>query len=245
MSMRRGWQLWPVRRPVAATAVLPATSSGSLTSGQLDVTVHETAEDQRIRIMVDQVADLTKAIRELLMTADRFVYLGGLVAAAALTLGVVKYREGDNWIILVFAPYGLAIALGYLIQVYTEVERRAGHKAYLEERINCTLSAPLLLDAYVNPRKTRNRLSVVGLQLLNLSGFLGLVWMSGHTTWEKYAHGGPILIGHDLWSYHGLNLLFLILAAATLATAVCENSRASRRAKKAAATAHETFCPRQ
>jgi hypothetical protein len=225
--------------------MLPAATGGSPITRPLDVTVHETTEDQRIRIMIDEVADLTRAMRELLMTADRFVYLGGLVAAAALTLGVVKYREGDNWVILVFAPYGLAIALGYLIQVYTEVERRAGYKAYLEERINAMVSEPLLLDSHVNSRKKRNRLSVVGLQLLNLSGFAGLVWMSGHTTWEKYAHGGPILIGHDLLTYHGLNLFFLILATATLATAAYENWRASRRAMEAAAKAYDVLSGRQ
>lgn len=50
------------------------------------------------------MADLTKAMREFLLTADRFINFSGLIAVGALTLGVIKHDEGKNWLALVSPP---------------------------------------------------------------------------------------------------------------------------------------------
>jgi hypothetical protein len=189
--------------------------------------------------MLGEVADLTKAMRELLMTADRFIYFGGLIVAAALSFGMARSGGSDpNWIVLVFAPYGLAIVFGYLIQVYTEVEKRAGYKKYLEERINSRCPEPVLLESYVNSHSNRNRLSVIGLQVLNGFGFLLLLFLSGLASWRHAAGGGRWIVGDDVWSWHLLNLLGLAFAAAVLLRAGWENMRAGQRAEREAARQH-------
>lgn len=58
-----------------------------------------------------------------------------------------------------------------MIAVYTEVEKRAGYKRFLKSRINGLLGRPVLLDSLVNPRGARNRLSVIGMQILNAAAF--------------------------------------------------------------------------
>lgn len=234
--MLRSWLAQGVGEADRRVATVPASTSVPRPVA-VEATIGETAQDQALKIMVQEVADLTKAMRELLMTADRFVYFAGIVAAAALTLGVIRHDEGNNWVILVFAPYGMCVAFGYLVQVYTEVERRAGYKAYLESRINKLVAIPLLLESHVNSRSARNRWSVVGMQVLNFAGFAALVCLSWRETWDRYADEGPVLLGFHLWNLHVLNAVFLVVAVAVLVLAVNENRVASERAREAAEAA--------
>jgi hypothetical protein len=62
-------------------------------------------------------------MRELLMTLDRYVYFSGLIAAGALTLGIIDHGNGYDWLTLVFAPYAIGLSYIYLIQIFTEIER--------------------------------------------------------------------------------------------------------------------------
>lgn len=202
-----------------------------------DATIGESPEDQALRIMVNEVTDLTKAMRELLMTADRFIYFAGIVAAAALTLGVMRHDEGNNGIILIFAPYGIAVAFGYLVQVYTEVEKRAGYKEYLESKVNQMMPSPILLESHVNSRSARNRLSVIGMQVLNFAGFAALILLSWRETWDRYGGDGHL----HLMNLHTANAVFLCLATLVLVGAVYENRVASKRAREAAEEAYATL----
>jgi hypothetical protein len=203
----------------------------------LDATVRDTVADQVIKIMVSEVADLTRAMRELLMTADRFINLAGLIVGATLSLGLVRHGESNNWLILVFAPFGLVLVFGYLIQIYTEVEKRAGYKQYLEGRINAMLAAPILLESSVNDHSNRQRKSVFLMQILNGIGFLGLSVLSVHETWTRFSGNGPAVFGIHILNWNAANIVCLIFAVVVIVAAGRENLLAADRARKAAVQA--------
>ncbi|MFJ4786621.1 hypothetical protein [Streptomyces sp. NPDC088794] len=198
----------------------------------MDATVGESLDDQHLRIMLAEVADLTKAMREFLMTADRFVNFSGIIAVGALTIGGINHNHGKNWLVLVFAPYGLAMTFGYLIQVYTEVEKRAGYKKFLESKINHTMGRQALLESQINSHEDRNRRSVFLMQLINGFGFVTLAFLSGLETFHRYAsgkHWGNIVVNFSTFNILGLGLITYMLIQAGL-----ENWRASDRAYKRA-----------
>ncbi|WP_141585298.1 hypothetical protein [Actinomadura sp. WMMA1423] len=209
----------------------------------MDATVGESTDDQVLRVLLAEVADLTKAMRELLMTADRFINFSGLIAVGALTLGVIKHDEGKNWLAIVFAPYGLAITFGYLIQLYTEVEKRAGYKKFLEARVNDLMRSPVLLESQVNTRVERNRKSVIGMQAMNGLAYLVFVGASTFETYDRYSGKGPEVLGWHLFNLSTLNIAVLVLATFVLAGALWENSRASDRAYSHAVSVQASYMP--
>jgi hypothetical protein len=200
----------------------------------LDAVVRETSSDQAVKIMVAEAADLTRGMRELLMTCDRYVYFGGLVAAAALTVGIARHDSGYSWLVLVFAPYALGLTFIYLMQIFTEIERRAGYLRFLEETIRQLIETPALFYSDVNGWHARSRLSTLGAQFLNGLALLALVLLSVSET-RRYSRDGPELLGVAALNFHYLNMLLLSMTLLTIIAAVRENARESDRAYKAAA----------
>lgn len=209
----------------------------------VDATVGESEDGQILRILLTEVADLTKAMREMLMTADRFINFAGLIAVGALTIGLIKHDEGKNWLALVFAPYGIALAFGYLIQIYTEVEKRAGHKRFLEARINSLVGRPVLLESQINSRVERNRKSVIGMQVLNAMGFFGLIALSAKETVQRYGDEGPEIRGLHLLNLNTLNIALLAFSVFVLGLALRENTQASGKAYRQAAALQGNHAP--
>ncbi|MFI6548539.1 hypothetical protein ACIBO9_35380 [Streptomyces prunicolor] len=194
----------------------------------VDATVGESRDDQALRIMLDEVADLTKAMREFLMTADRFINFSGIIAVGALTIGGIKHDDGNNWLALVFAPYGLAMVFGYLIQIYTEVEKRAGYKKFLESQINQIMDRPVLLESQINSQVERNRRSVRLMQRFNGLGFLSLTYLSVMETCTRYSderYKGVIFC-----NWNTVNIILLCSVTYMLIRAGLENMKASDRA---------------
>jgi hypothetical protein len=222
----------------------PASSSSATYTWQspipLDTVVHESHDDQALKILAAEIADLTKAMRELLMTSDRYVYFGGIIAAAALTLGVLRHDDGKNWMILVFAPYALALTYIYLVQIFTEVERRAGYLMFLEQKAREYARAPILIFSDVNARGARSRASNWGAQALNGCALLSLAVLSANET-RRYDAKGPTTFGLHLLNLHYLNVLLLFLTFLTLAMAIVENGRECKRAYRAAGDAHDRY----
>jgi hypothetical protein len=209
----------------------------------VDATVGESEDGQILRILLAEVADVTKAMRELLMTADRFINFSGLIAVGALTIGLIKHDEGKNWMALVFAPYGLALTFGYLIQIYTEVEKRAGYKRFLEARVNSLVGRPVLLESQINSRVERNRNSVIGMQVMNGLGFFGLVFLSAKETLQRYGDKGPEIAGLLLINLNALNILLLGFSVLVLGLALRENKKASDKAYRQAVALQGTHTP--
>ena len=207
----------------------------------VDVAVNGSRDDQILQIMVAEVADLTKAMREFLMTADRFVNFSGIITVGALTIGGINHDHGKNWLALVFAPYGLAMAFGYLIQVYTEVEKRAGYKKFLELQINRTMGKHVLLESQINSQVERNRLSVKLMQVINALGFLALAALSGIETFRRYS--GEKYWGVWLFNWSTLNILLLFFVSLMLGRAGLENKDASGQAFSRAQALYSSAVP--
>jgi hypothetical protein len=167
-------------------------------SGQdLSVQVNEPDSDLALRITIEEVNDLRRAVRELSMSVERFINFAGLIAAGAITYGVISQAPPGNGadsssdtrgrLVLIFAPYALALVYGYIIQIYTDVEVRASLKDHLEREINeeferrLTTSSPspnsptrailVLNDSIVNSEAYRGRLSVRLVGLINAGAF--------------------------------------------------------------------------
>ncbi|MYV54839.1 hypothetical protein [Streptomyces sp. SID3212] len=207
----------------------------------VDVAVNESRDDQLLQIMLAEVVDLTKAMREFLLTADRFVNFSGIIAVGALTIGGIKHDDGKNWLALVFAPYGLAMAFGYLIQVYTEVEKRAGYKKFLEFQINRTMGKQVLLESQINSQVERNRLSVRLMQRINASGFLALAALSYIETLHRYS--GEKYWGGWVLNWSTLNLALLCFVTFMLVRAGLENKNASGQAYERAQALYNSTVP--
>lgn len=201
---------------------------------------HPEVIDEPTRIAIDEVADLTKAMRELLMTLDRYVYFGGLVAAAAITLGIIHQPQGRGWVALVFAPYAIGVSFLYMVQLFTEVERRAGYRKFLEERIRDSLQAPVLLYTEVNSWNARNRLSTWGNAVLNAGALTAFIWLGLEAT-RRYDSRGPAVLGVHFINYHYLNICGLLLLGATLIAAMLENLREGQRAYEAASAVCKSY----
>jgi hypothetical protein len=191
--------------------------------------VSEPIDDERLDIMTSEIADLTKGMREFLLVADRFLYLAGFIAVGALTLGIIAPDNGRNWLILALAPYPIGIVYGYLMQIYTEVERRAGHKQFLEEEVNRRLRSPVLLESVINSSKERTRLSGQLMALLQGALLSSFVVISLRQTW-RFAGEGPRILGFHPVNWNTANLLFLLLAALVIVRSLYENRIASDRA---------------
>jgi hypothetical protein len=207
----------------------------------VDVEVNGSRDDQLLQIMLTEVADLTKAMREFLMTADRFVNFSGVITVGALTIGGINHDHGNNWLALVFAPYGLAMAFGYLIQVYTEVEKRAGYKKFLEFQINRAMGKQVLLESQINSQVERNRLSVRLMQVINAFGFLALAALSGIETFRRYS--GEKYWGGWLFNWSTLNILLLCFVTLMLVRAGLENKNASGQAYERARDLYGSTVP--
>ena len=214
-SVRRVWSGSDAKG--AASAIQAAALLGS------------TYPDRQLQIMLDEIADLTKAMRELLMTLDRYVYFGGLVAAGAITLGVIHNKDGLDWVALVFAPYAIGLSFIYIIQVFTEIERRAGYRKFLENQARQLIRAPVFLYSDISSWKARNRPSTWGAMLINTAGLLAFSFFGVQQT-RRYDTRGPLTFGLHILNLHYLNILALAILGLILGFAMLENLHESNRA---------------
>jgi len=193
----------------------------------------ESIDDRALDVMIAEASDLTKAMREFLMTADRFVYFAGIIAVGTFILGVLRPDTGKNWLLFTLAPYPLGIIFGYLMQIYTEVERRAGLKQFLEEEINRRLGSRTLVESEVNSSRDRTRLSGTLMKLLQGAVLIVFVALSVKQTW-RFAGRGPALWNHHLLNWNSLNIFLLLFVVAVLLQSLRENRVASRQAYRTA-----------
>lgn len=217
-----------------------SATSVAQSSIPVDAILTEVNSDRQLQIMLDEIADLTKAMRELLLTLDRYVYFGGLLAAGAFTLGVIHNKDGLDWLALVVAPYGIGLSFIYLIQVFTEIERRAGYKQFLEEQIRQRLHMPVFLYSDINSWGARNRPSNWGAMLINGAG-LFIFSFFGVLQTRRYDLRGPSILGLHVLNLHYLNILALVGLGAVLIAAMSENFRESGRAYRVAHVTYDRY----
>jgi hypothetical protein len=196
--------------------------------------------DISVQIMLAEIADLTKAMREFLMTVDRYVYFGGLVAVAAITVGIINHNNSRDGLVLIFAPYAIGITFMYILQIFTEIERRAGYKRFLEDQVRRQLGTAVLLDSDVSSWAAKNRVSTWGGQFLNGAALAAFIYLSIQQT-RRYDTRGPSVNSIHLWNLHYLNIIGLAVLVLVLAAAASESLRASNRAYEAASVAYKRY----
>jgi hypothetical protein len=151
-----------------------------------------------VELLIGEISRLDQDVRSLGEKVDRYVVLLGLIVAAIVTVGLVS--KGSNPFTPILAPYGLSFLLTYLIQIYTDTERRLSLREGLELRLNRLTNRDLLLQPYVLNHAYRNRLSVklaapffvIGLvaatviSLVQAHQSLALPW--------QFVHAGAVLV---------------------------------------------------
>lgn len=177
-------------------------------------------EKIRIELMAAESADLAKGIREFLLVADRLLALGGVLAFASLTLGLLR----DEAIGLVLLPFLFGVVLAYMLQIQTEVLSRAGYKKRLEEVVNAHFGECVLADETAVAPTRAGRKSVY----LSAATFaLAFVLAAGIALAAAVREGGA-------WPWIVVPLL--PLPSVMLVIAAIENLRAYDRAYAAAQT---------
>jgi hypothetical protein len=189
--------------------------------------VHEGAEaepppmqidvEALVPLLASKAESLGNQVTGLLPKMENFIGVAVAVLVGAVTLGVTQKHP----VILVLLPFPLIILFGYLLQSNTEMLSRAGHKRFLEEKVNELLERRVLLEESDVAPKTLHgkthfgRLSIVLIQasmVLLLVGSVVLAITRLDTVKGPAGHIG-------FWSA-------LAVGAGLLVTAALEQSRA-------------------
>ena len=155
-----------------------------------------------------QISDRLSAT---MSSADRFVNFAGIIAAATITAGII----GHEPLIVILAPYALAIIITYQLQLFTDAERYTVLLEYLESQLNRDLHAAVFRTEAVLDRAYRNRLSVKGVQAAYSVAMSASFVISGIKTYQSYGIGWLLI-----------DIIGLLAIAAVLGMALREIARA-------------------
>jgi len=175
---------------------------------ELDRMSEEDVRTEICEALTKEITALRQSAESLYFAFDR-VFNFGLV----FVLGVVGLSLTRTSDVLIFAAFpAIALALIYM-NLNAEGLSRAGHKKYLEERLNELLGSEVYLEErYVAPTRwgaTRviARASVFGTQLMLATLLIGLT-ASGGTVVVKYGALGVV----TYWIATGLSLALVARA---------------------------------
>jgi hypothetical protein len=119
-----------------------------------------------VPLLASKAESLGNQVTGLLPQMENFIGVAVAVLVGAVTLGVTQEHPA----ILVLLPFPLIILFAYLLQSNTEMLSRAGHKRFLEEKVNELLQRRVLLEESDVAPKTLHgkthfgRLSIVMIQ---------------------------------------------------------------------------------
>src|SRR4051812_9896891 len=85
----------------------------SETNQELRVSGNASADDRILNILTAEVSDVTRAMREFLLSADRFINFAGTIAIGAFVLGFLNPDKENSGLLFIFAPYPLGLAFGF------------------------------------------------------------------------------------------------------------------------------------
>lgn len=105
-----------------------------------------------------EIGRLDEDIRNSTAAVDRFLSMAGLLGAAALTIGFAK--KDAQPLVLIVVPYAMAVVVIFILQIYTDNERKFVMRQHLElMKWSSSLGVPMF-QPYVLDGKYRNRGSV-------------------------------------------------------------------------------------
>lgn len=127
---------------------------------------HPARDKELVSALADEVSSLRDSAEKLLFSFDRVFPFAVVLVVGGLTVGI----SGGHRLVLAFIPFPLAIFYAYLLGLNIEGLSRAGHKRYLEERLNQLLQTNAFVEeSFVAPtrqgRWRAGRLSVIATQL--------------------------------------------------------------------------------
>jgi hypothetical protein len=96
-------------------------------------------EDHEVIVaaLIEKATSLGDQVTNLLPKPENIISVGVAILVGAITLGVTDKHP----VIFVLLPFPLILLYVYLIQANTEMLSRAGHKAFLEEKVNELLAS--------------------------------------------------------------------------------------------------------
>ena len=171
---------------VGRADVLPI--QGRISVGDLSVSTDR--DDTRATALLAHIGELTKATQQLQTSTISFINFAGLISAGALTVGITQSKP----LIGIFAPYALTVALAFLLQLYTDIERLITLREFVEGHLNGALNAPAYLGINIFSSRHRNRISVRLVAVLLAIPLLGIGFYSIKQTSSTHPH------------WHGINL---------------------------------------
>jgi hypothetical protein len=143
--------------------------------------IQEAARAARLQYLA-QTSDRLSAT---MGSADRFVNFAGIIAAATITGGIIGHKP----LIVILAPYALAIIFTYQLQLFTDAERFTVLLNYLESQLNSDLRTLLFRTGSVFDRQYRNRWSVKGVQIAYSVALSVSFTISGIKAYQNYGLG--------------------------------------------------------
>jgi hypothetical protein len=196
----------------------------------------ESDADAIVPLLASKAESLGNQVTGLLPKMENFIGVAVAILVGAVTLGVTQKHP----VILVLLPFPLIILFSYLLQSNTEMLSRAGHKLFLEQKVNELLGKRVLLEESdvaaqtLHGRLPFGRLSIMLIQALMVLLLAGSVVLA--ITRLDVVEDTAGQVGFWLALTAGLGLL---------TSAALEQSRAYRGGYQAAKAGFEATAPKR
>jgi hypothetical protein len=184
------------------------------------------AEEDGQTLLVESLRNEIEALRasseKLLFSFDRIINFALIFLVGGIGVALTK----GHFIIMALIPFPVVIILGYLVGSIVEGLSRAGHKRFLEERLNSIIGPVYLEETYVAPTRQGShrygRLGVAMMQLLLALLLLGLFVV------------GFIVLLNRLLIFQIIYSVFVVYSMVNLGSAVAESRISYQRSYDAA-----------
>ncbi|MGW7450191.1 hypothetical protein [Streptomyces sp. NPDC054787] len=189
-------------------------------------------EEQVIAALRSEISELRASCETLIFAFDRVLNFALAFSVGGAGIALTK----GHFIVMAVVPFPLAVIVGYLLSLNVEGLSRAGHKKYVEEKLNLLLGSPVYLEesAVAPTRQGRHwfgRPGVVSMQLTVGLLLLGTFALGLQAVLRDY---------HSFWTVYAAAMLLSILS---LGSSVRELSRAYGVAYEAARAADASYGP--
>ncbi|MFE6912124.1 hypothetical protein [Streptomyces erythrochromogenes] len=180
-------------------------------------------EEAAVTALRSEVSELRASCESLIFAFDRVLNFALAFSVGGAGIALTK----GHFIVMAVVPFPLAVIVGYLLSLNVEGLSRAGHKKYLEEKLNTLLGRSVYLEecAVAPTRKGKRwygRPGVVSMQLTVGVLLLGTFGLGLRAVVREYP---------GLWIPYAAAVLLSLLS---LASSVRELSRAYELAYEAA-----------
>jgi hypothetical protein len=138
------------------------------------------SRDTLVELYSAQARDLGDQIVSLIPSMENFIGVVVAIVVGTATLGLTQKHHTLLHVLLALLPFPLIVLTTYLLQANTELLSRAGHKRFLEEKVNELLGSRVLLEeSDVAPATLQGRYPVGRFSVALIQLFLGTLVVGG------------------------------------------------------------------